>query len=61
MIFIQGLTTEDEVVRIYRSIIESNFVEQGGQTLVSWTSEGTTVQKSWAMSPTKILEECIEF
>lgn len=61
MIFIQGLIEEDEVVQIYRAIIEGNFIESGGLTITTWNSEGTSVSKQWAMSPVKLMEECISF
>lgn len=60
-IFARGLVETDEVVSIYRAIIEGNFIESGGLTITSWTSEGTTVSKQWAMSPIKLMEECVSY
>ena len=57
-IFLPGLDTEEDVLAIRSAIITGNFTTTGGLTCTSWTSEGTSMTKQWAISPMKLLEEC---
>jgi hypothetical protein len=57
MIFDISIDDVDTILAIRTSILQGNFVESGGLTITSWSSEGTTVTKQWAISPQKLLEE----
>lgn len=61
MIFDVNIDDVDEILSIRTSLIKGTFVESGGLTVVSWSSEGTTVSKQWAMSPKTLLEETRAF
>lgn len=60
-IFLAGLDSVDDVIAIRSAIITGNFTTTGGLTTTSWTSEGTTVTKQWAISPMLLLQECNDF
>ena len=51
----------DDILSIRTSIIQGNFTTNGGLTVVNWTSEGTTVSKAWAISPSVLLSETLEY
>ena len=47
----------EDIIEIRRLLIQGTFVDNGGLTVVSWTSEGQTVSKQWAISAARLLEE----
>jgi hypothetical protein len=47
----------DDILAIRTALIKNNFVTTGGNTIVSWNSENTSVTKQWAISPARLLEE----
>ena len=57
MIFNIAITTEDTLLQIVDSIINGNFVQQGGLTVTKWTSGTTTVEKTWPVPAIRLLEE----
>jgi len=60
-IFIVGVDEIDTILSIRSSIINGSFVENGGLTVVSWSSEGSAVTKQFAMSQKDLLLECNAF
>ena len=57
MLFDVNIDKVDDILKIRESIIQGNFVDNGGFTIVSWTSEGVSVQKQWALPVRVLLEE----
>lgn len=60
-LFDTKIDSVDDILAIRNAIIQGNFVDSGGLTVVNWSSEGTTVSKQWAVSATTLLEETKDF
>ncbi len=61
MIFDTSIDSIEDILSIRRAIIQGNFIENGGLTIVSYTIEGNSVQKQWPISPKLLLEETALF
>jgi len=60
-LFSTSIDSVEDIIAIRQAIIQGNFVESGGTTITSWSSEGTTVTRQWAVSAATLLEETKEF
>lgn len=60
-LFDVNIDAYEDILAIRKSIIQGSFVDSGGLTVVSWTSEGTTVSKQWAVSATTLLQETLDY
>ena len=59
MLFVVGVDTEEDVLAIRADVLKT--LKAGGSVITSWSSEGTSVQKSQGVSLKELLNETALF